>query len=178
MVNLPYLWQRNTLLLAASLFSFRFVLLAIALIVPAFLGAIQGYRPLQTGRVMLWNGGPQLVVVISTECRMKCIDSRLILGAGFALVAVGCLMNASLTSAWAANDFWTSQLVLGIGLSVTFVAMVGGIVQQAALSGAISNPFDALTYAAFFHSVRLLGASSGSPSCRDSFRCASNFTRI
>jgi hypothetical protein len=56
LVNLPFLKNRNTLILGAALFSFRFVLLAIALLIPAYLGAIQGYRPLETGRVLLWVG--------------------------------------------------------------------------------------------------------------------------
>jgi DHA2 family multidrug resistance protein len=161
LVNLPYLWQRNTLLVGASLFSFRFVLLAIALLVPAFLGAIQGYRPLETGRVSLWVGGPQLVVGIITAWLMRRVDSRLILAVGFAIVAVACLMNTRLTSAWAGDNFLSSQLVIGVGLSVTFVAMVGAIVQQAALSGAIAKPIDALTYSAFIHCIRLFGGELG-----------------
>src|SRR5207245_4207276 len=52
MVNLPFLAYRNTLLLGAGLFSFRFVLLAVSFLIPAYLGAIQNYRPLQTGNVL------------------------------------------------------------------------------------------------------------------------------
>jgi DHA2 family multidrug resistance protein len=110
----------------------------------------------------LWVGGPQLVVGIITAWLMRRIDSRLILPVGFAIVAGGCLMNTQLTSAWAGNDFWTSQLVIGTGLSVTFVAMVGAIVQQAADSGAISTPIYALTYSAFIHMIRLFGGEVGS----------------
>jgi DHA2 family multidrug resistance protein len=162
LVNLPYLSQRNTLILGASLFSFRFVLLAIALLVPAYLGAIQGYRPLETGRVMLWVLWPQLVVGTITAWLMRRTESRLILAVGFAIIAVACLMNTRLTSAWAGDNFWTSQLVIAVGLSVTFVAMVGAIVQQAAVSGAISTPNKALTYSAFIHMIRLFGGEVGS----------------
>jgi MFS transporter, DHA2 family, multidrug resistance protein len=161
LVNIPFLWQRNTLILGASLFSFRFVLLAIALLVPAFLGAIQGYRPLETGRVLLWAVGPQLFVGIITAWLMRRIDNRLMMAVGFTTVAVACLMNTQLTSAWAGNNFWASQLVIGIGLSVTFVAMVGSIVQQAVNSGAIFRPFDVLTYSAFIHCIRLFGGELG-----------------
>jgi DHA2 family multidrug resistance protein len=162
LVNLPYLGQRNTLIVGASLFSFRFVLLAIALLVPAYLGAIQGYRPLETGRVMLWAVGPQLVVGTMTAWLMRRTECRLIFAAGFAIIAVACLMNTRLTSAWAGDNFWTSQHVLAVGLSVTFVAMIGAIVQQAADSGAISRPIDALTYSAFIHCIRLFGGEVGS----------------
>jgi DHA2 family multidrug resistance protein len=162
LVNIHYLGQRNTLIVGASLFSFRFVLLAIALLVPAFLGAIRGYRPLETGRVMLWVLGPQLVVGIITAWLMRRAECRLILAVGFAIVAVACLMNTMLTSAWAGDNFRTSQLVIGTGLSVTFVAMVGAFVQQAADSGAISTPIYALTYSAFIHTIRLFGGEVGS----------------
>jgi DHA2 family multidrug resistance protein len=161
LVNLPYLKYRNTLILGATLFSFRFVLLAIALLIPAFLGAIQGYRPLETGRVLAWGVVPQLFVGILAAWLMRSIDNRLILAAGFATVAVACLINTQLTSEWAGENFFTSQLVIGIGLSVTFVAMVGSIVQQAANSGAISRPIDALTYSALIHSIRLFGGELG-----------------
>ncbi|HKF57270.1 MAG TPA: MFS transporter [Blastocatellia bacterium] len=162
LVNLAYLGQRNTLILGASLFSFRFVMLAIALLVPAYLGAIQGYRPLETGRVMLWAVGPQLVVGTMTAWLMRRTESRLIFAVGFAIIAVACLINTRLTSAWAGDNFWASQLVLAAGLSVTFVAMVGSIVQQAAVSGAISTPRNALTYSAFIHMIRLFGGEVGS----------------
>ena len=137
-------------MLGASLFSFRFVLLAIALLVPSFLGAIHGYRLLETGRVLLWVIGPQIVVGIIVAWLMRWIDGRLMLAVGFATVAIACLMNTRLTSVWVGDNFWASQLVIGFGLSATFVAMVGAIVQQAASVGAISIPINALTYSASF----------------------------
>jgi DHA2 family multidrug resistance protein len=161
LVNIPFLRQRNTLILGASLFSFRFVLLAIALLIPAFLGAIHGYRPLETGRVLLWVVGPQLLVGIVAAWLMRHIDNRLMLAVGFATVAIACLINTQLTSAWAGDNFWTSQLIIGVGLSLTFVAMVGSIVQQAVNSGAILRPIDVLTYSAFIHSIRLFGGEAG-----------------
>lgn len=161
LVNLPFLRQRNTLILGASLFSFRIVLLAVALLLPAFLGAIQGYRPLETGRVLLWVVGPQLFVGLITAWLMRRIDNRLMMAFGFAIVAVACLMNTQLTSAWAGDNFRISQLVIGVGLSVTFVAMVGSIVQQTVNSGAIFSPSNVLTYAAFIHTIRLFGGELG-----------------
>jgi DHA2 family multidrug resistance protein len=161
MVNLPFLKKRNTLIIVGSLFTFRFVLLAIALLVPAYLGAIQGYRPLETGHVLLWVIGPQLCVGIIAAWLMRRIDNRLVLAVGFATVAVACLMNTRLTSAWAGDNFWTSQLVIGVGLSFTFVAMVGSFVQQAVDSGALLRPVDVLTYSAFIHSIRLFGGEVG-----------------
>ncbi|TME31284.1 MAG: multidrug efflux MFS transporter, partial [Chloroflexi bacterium] len=105
MVNLPFLAYRNTLLLGAGLFSFRFVLLAVSFLIPAYLGAIQNYRPLQTGTVLLWVILPQFVMGLIAAQLMRWIDGRLIFALGFATVAVACLMNAQLTSAWAGENF-------------------------------------------------------------------------
>src|ERR1041384_4000729 len=132
LVNIPFLGQRNIIILAISLFGLRFMILAIALLVPAFLGAIQGYRPLETGRVLLWVAAPQLIVGFVGAWLMRRVDGRLMLATGFATVAVACLLNAQLTSAWAGDNFWTSQLVIALGLSFIFVALVGSIVQSVA----------------------------------------------
>jgi DHA2 family multidrug resistance protein len=161
MVNLGFLAKRNTLILAASLFSFRFMLLAVALLIPGFLGAIQGYRPLETGRVLLWVVIPQFAMGVITARLMRRLEGRLMLAAGFAVVAAASLMNARLTSAWAGDNFWPSQMVMAIGLSFTFVGVVGCIVQQALTTGALSQPINVLTYSAFIHCVRLLGGESG-----------------
>jgi len=92
---------------------------------------------------------------------MRWIDGRLIFALGFATVAAACLMNAQLTSAWAAENFWWPQLVLAVGLSFTMVGLVGNIAQQALTTGAISRPFDILTYSAYFHVIRLFGGEVG-----------------
>ena len=151
LVDIPFLGQRNILILAISLFGLRFMILAIALLVPAFLGAIQGYRPLETGRVLLWVAAPQLIVGVVGAGAM---------GSGIAQVAA-CLLNTQLTSAWAGDNFWTSQLVIALGLSFTFVALVGSIVQSLFESGALARPFDVLTFAAFIHCVRIFGGEVG-----------------
>jgi len=161
LVNLPFLAHRNTLILAASLFSFRFVLLAVAFLIPSFLGAIQNYRALQTGKVMTWVALPQLVMGFLTARLMKRVDGRLILALGFTTVAFACLINAQLTTAWTSGNFWPSQLVMAAGLSFAFVGMVGMFVQQAIDTGAISRPFDVLTYSSFIHMVRLFGGELG-----------------
>ena len=162
LVNIPFLGQRNILILATSLFALRFMILAIALLVPAFLGAIQGYRPLETGRVLLWFAAPQIVVGFVGAWLMRRVDGRLMLAIGFATVAVACLLNTQLTSAWAGDNFWTSQLVIALGLSFIFVALIGSLIQSLAETGALARPFDVLTFSAFIHCIRIFGGEVGS----------------
>src|SRR4029450_10890678 len=161
LVNPIFLVNRNTAILATSLFCFRFVMLAIALLLPAVLTVTQQYRPLQTGRVLLWLI-PSLVLtgVIAAQL-MRRVDNRLVFASGFAIVAGACLLNAELTSSWSGDNFFISQIVLGCGLPLAFTALVGSIVQNSFDSGALASPMHVLTYSAFIHSVRLLGGEAG-----------------
>ena len=161
LVRLSFLLNRNTIILGVGLFSFRFALLAIAFLIPAYLAAIQNYRPLQTAPVLLWVMVPQVALGLLSAQLMRWIDGRMIFALGFALVAFACHLNAQLTSLWADENFWWSQLLMAVGLSLTFVGLVGAICQHALALGALSRPFDVLTYSAYFHTVRLLGGGLG-----------------
>jgi len=161
MVNAIFIVNRNTMLLAATLFSFRFVLLAIALVLPAVLGVTQQYRPLETGSVLLWIIPPLIIMGLVTARLMRRFDNRLVFATGFAIVAVACLLNAQLTSAWAGDNFFISQIVIGSGLAMAFVALVGSIVQNSFATNALANPINILTYSAFIHCVRLFGGEVG-----------------
>ena len=161
MVNPMFIVNRNTFILAGSLFSFRFVLLAIAFLLPAVLGVNQQYRPLETGRVLLWLIVPLVLMGVIAARLMRRFDNRLVLASGFTVAATACLLNAQLTSAWAGDNFWIPQLVTGFGLALTFTALVGSFVQNAFDTGALSNPINILTYSSFIHTIRLFGGEAG-----------------
>jgi DHA2 family multidrug resistance protein len=161
MVNPIFLVNRNTMILAASLFSFRFVMLAIALLLPAVLGVTQQYRPLEAGRVLLWLIAPVIIMGYVAARLMRRFDNRLVLATGFTIVAIACLLNAQLTSAWAGDNFFPTQIVMGFGLGMAFTALVGSIIQNAFATNALANPINILTYSSFIHCVRLFGGELG-----------------
>jgi DHA2 family multidrug resistance protein len=161
MVNPIFLVNRNTAILCACLFCFRFVLLAIALLLPAVLAVTQNYRPLETGRVLLWLILPLMLGGVMAARLMRRFDNRLVFASGFTAVAIASLINAQLTSAWSGGNFLVSQIVIALGLAVTFTALVGSFVQNAFDSGALSNPINLLTYASFIHCIRLFGGEAG-----------------
>jgi len=161
LVNFKFLLRRNTLLLGGVLIFFRFVMLATVVIIPSYLGSIKGFLPLQTGPVLLWVALPQCLCGILAIYLLKYIDARLILTAGFALVAIACLMNANLSSAWSGSNFSTSQLIMAIGFAFSFNAMVGAIILEIVNTGAFSRPIDVLTFAGYFQTVRLFGGELG-----------------
>ncbi|HXQ36524.1 MAG TPA: hypothetical protein VN843_21105, partial [Anaerolineales bacterium] len=138
-----------------------FVMLAIALLLPAVLTVTQQYRPLETGRVLLWLVLPLVLMGVIAAHLMRRFDNRLVFASGFAIVAGASLLNAQLTSLWSGDNFFTSQIVIGFGLAMAFTALVGSIVQNSFDSGALASPMNILTYSAFIHTVRLFGGEAG-----------------
>jgi len=161
LVNFKFLARRNTILLGAVLIFFRFVMLATVIAIPSYLSSVQGYLPLQTGPVLLWVALPQCIFGLIAMYLLKYVDARLILTVGFALVAIACVMNAHLSSAWSGSGFLPSQAVMAVGLAFAFNAMVGAIVLEVINTGALSHPIDILTFAGYFQTVRLFGGETG-----------------
>jgi DHA2 family multidrug resistance protein len=162
LVNLKFLWSRNTLLLGVILVFFRFTILATVVIIPSYLGSVKGYLPLETGPVLLWVGLPQCICGLVAMYLLRYIDARVILTFGFSLVAIACVVNAHLSSAWSGGNFGFSQAILAIGLAFAFNGLVGAIVLEVVNSGALSRPIDVLTFAGYFQTVRLFGGEAGS----------------
>src|SRR6266481_2122819 len=62
-VNLSFLNRRNTIILALSIFVFKFLHLATIVLIPGFLGNIRQYRALETGHALAWVAVPMFAVV-------------------------------------------------------------------------------------------------------------------
>jgi len=161
LINFKFLARRNTLLLGAVLVSFRFAMLATVVAIPSYLASVKGYLPLQTGPVLLEVALAQAVCGLLAVYLLRYVDARIIITAGFALVAVACLMNATLSSAWSGTDFRPSQAVMAIGLALAFNGMVGAIILEVVNTGALARPIDVLTFAGYFQTLRLLGGEAG-----------------
>jgi MFS transporter, DHA2 family, multidrug resistance protein len=161
LVDLPYLRQWNTILLGVALWFFRFFLLATIILIPQTL-ALHGFEADQTGPAVIWTALPQfLIAFVAALLLVYGLDSRLLMAAGFACIAAACILNAHYTLAWSAENFYRTELLMGVGQSFAFIGLVATIVLQAIFSGGLSKPQDALTFSAFFHVVRLLGGEIG-----------------
>jgi DHA2 family multidrug resistance protein len=161
LINFRFLLRRNTLLLGAVLIFFRFVMLATVVTIPSYLASVKGYLPLQTGPVLFEVALAQALCGVLAVYLLKYIDARLIVTAGFTLVAVACLMNATLSSAWSGANFRPSQAVMAVGLALAFNGMVGAIILEVVNTGALTRPIDVLTFAGYFQTLRLLGGEAG-----------------
>ena len=161
LVALPYLWQWNTVLLGTLLFWFRFTLTGTIILIPQSL-AIRGFEASQIGPAVIWSAVPLLLVAFTAALLLlRKLDPRLLMATGFACIAVACWLNAEYTTAWSAANYYRTELLTGVGQSFAFIGLVGCIVLQAIFSGGLSKPQWALTFSAFFHTIRLFGGTTG-----------------
>src|SRR5580704_6932545 len=136
LVALPYLWQRNTLLLGALLFWFRFTLTGTIILIPQSL-AIHGFEADQIGPAVIWSAVPLLLITfIAGLLMIRNLDPRLLLAAGLACTAFAVCLNADLTAAWSAANYYRTELLTGVGQSVALIGLVGCIILQESFLGA------------------------------------------
>src|SRR5215470_16048149 len=161
LVAVPYLRQWNTILLGIGLFLFRFCLVATIILIPQSL-AVQGFVADQIGPAVMWSAIPLLLIAfIAGLLLANRVDSNYLLATGFACMAFACYLNADLTSAWSASNYYRTELLMGVGQAFAFIGLVGTIILQAIFSGGMSKPQWILTFSAFFHTVRLFGGNLG-----------------
>jgi MFS transporter, DHA2 family, multidrug resistance protein len=161
LVDMPYLRQRNTLLLGIGLFFFRFFLVTTIILVPQSL-AIHGFEPDQIGPAVVWTAASFApLALVAGFLLLWNVDSRLLLAAGFASMAFASLLNAEMTSAWAAANYYRTEFLMGFGQCFAFIGLVSAIILQGLFSGGLMKPQRILTFSAFFHTVRIFGGTLG-----------------
>ena len=161
LVNLSFVNSRNFIILAMSIFVFKFVHLASIILIPGFLGNIQGYRAAETGHALAWVALPQFAVVWLVAAAIIFTNSRLILATSLTVVAFGSLICAHLDSAWAGASFEAMELVLATGLAGAYVGLVSSIVLVGLEKGALSSAAAAATLSGFMHTFRIFGGQVG-----------------
>jgi MFS transporter, DHA2 family, multidrug resistance protein len=161
LIAVPYLRQWNTILLGIGLFLFRFCLVSTIILIPQSL-AIHGFVAHQIGPAIIWSALPLLFIAfIAGLLLANKVDPRFLMASGFACMAFGCYLNADLTSAWSASNYYRTELLMGVGQAFAFIGLVGTIILQGIFSGGLSKPQWILTFSAFFHTVRLFGGNLG-----------------
>jgi DHA2 family multidrug resistance protein len=161
LVDMPYLRQRNTQLLGIQLFLFRFCLVTTIILIPQSL-AIHGFEADQIGPAVIWSAVPLILLAfIAGLLLLAGFDSRLLMASGFVFMAFASYLNAELTSAWSASNYFRTELLMGLGQSFAFIGLVATIILQGIFSGGLSKPQWILTFSAFFHTVRLFGGELG-----------------
>jgi DHA2 family multidrug resistance protein len=160
-VNLSFLATRNIIIIALSIFVFKFEHLATIILVPGFLGNIQLYRPLETGHALSWVALPMFAIVWLVAVIIVYTNSRLILTLGLTTAAAACWSCAHLDPSWAGNSFAIVELVLAAGFACTYIGLVSSIVLEALDAGALSSIASISTFSGFMHFVRIFGGQIG-----------------
>src|SRR6201987_4091992 len=161
LVALPYLLKWNTILLGCLLFWFRFTLCTTIILVPQSL-AIRGFEADQIGPAIIWSALPLVpIAFIAALLLLRKHDPRLLFAIGLACTAFAGWLCSQYTTAWAAENFYRTELLVGVGQAFAFMALVGCIVLQAIFTGGPATPEWVLTFSAFFHVVRLFGGTAG-----------------
>jgi len=161
LVALPYLWNWNTVLLGILLFWFRFTLCTTIILIPQSL-AIRGFESDQIAPAVIWSALPLIIVAfIAGLLLLHRLDPRLLFAAGLACTAFAAWLNSQYSTAWAAENFYRTELLTGVGQAFAFIGLVGCIVLQAIFTEGLAKPERALTFSAFFHVVRLFGGTAG-----------------
>lgn len=122
---------RNTSLASAvSLMTVVGMLLYSCLfITPQFLAAIAGYNALQAGQVAFISGAMAIPAALAYPLLASRLDPRLIVGGAMLAVGVAALLASDLTSQSVGADFTATQLLYGIGTTLSAIPL-----QQAVLS--------------------------------------------
>src|ERR1700757_4039605 len=161
LVALPYLWRWNTVLLGSLLFWFRFTLVLTIILIPQSL-AIRGFEADQIGPAIIWSAAPLLFVALTGGLLMlRGLDPRLLFAAGLACTALSAVLCAHYSSGWAAENYYRTELLTGIGQAFALIGLVGCIILQGVFTGGLSKPQYILTFSAFFHTIRLFGGTVG-----------------
>jgi DHA2 family multidrug resistance protein len=161
LVALPYLLRWNTILLGCLLFWFRFTLCTTIILIPQSL-AIRGFEADQIGPAIIWSAVPLIPLAFTAALLLlRKFDPRLLLAGGLACTAFAAWLNSLYTTAWAAQNFYRTELLTGVGQAFAFIGLVGCIVLQAIFAGALAKPEWVLTFSAFFHTIRIFGGTAG-----------------
>jgi DHA2 family multidrug resistance protein len=161
LVALSYLLKWNTVLLGTLLFWFRFTLCTTIILVPQAL-AIRGFEADQIGPAIIWSAIPLIPLAFTAALLLlRKFDPRLLLAIGLACTAFAAWLNAQYSTNWAAENFYRTELLTGVGQGFAFIGLVGCIVLQAIFAGALAKPEWVLTFSAYFHVIRIFGGTAG-----------------
>ncbi|MDB5965804.1 MAG: EmrB/QacA subfamily drug resistance transporter, partial [Polaromonas sp.] len=84
-------------------------------LVPQFLAVVQGYRPLDLARLMLWAAIPQVLALPLAWGLLHRLDSRAVMGLGLLACGLGTLLAMDGTSLVAADQFRLVLALFGLG---------------------------------------------------------------
>ena len=103
LIDLSAFRDRNFAIGCGFSFALGLGLYGATYLLPLFLGLVRDYDALPIGKIMMVTGAAQLVMAPVATMLERRVDPRLLIAAGYALLALGWLGNGFMTFA---TDFW------------------------------------------------------------------------
>ncbi|WP_295995199.1 MFS transporter [Rugamonas sp.] len=121
-----------------------------------FLTHVQDYRPLQIGPLALSIAIPQLLAcpLAAALCNIRRLDSRIVMGCGFALLCWASYAGSHLSSVWVQDNFYLLQAIHAIGQPLAVLPILMGA------TGAV-QPVEGPFASAMFNTTRGMSAVIG-----------------
>ncbi len=133
---------------------FRLGLLATSYLTPQFLGQLQGFRPLETNRVLVAVTLVQLAAFPLAYWLIHRLSPRVTVFLGLALFALAGALSAPLTTLSAADQFLVSQALLGAAPALFIVPLLVIGTQSV-------KPAEGGSASTFFNGSRSIGQQMG-----------------
>ncbi len=133
---------------------FRIGLLTSSYLAPQFLGQLQGYRPLETGQVLMITTLVQLAAFPATYWLIKHVAPRVPVFIGLAMFGLAGFLQTQATSIAAADQFLLSQALLGAAPAFFVVPLL-------VIGTREVKPTEGQSASTFFNGSRSLGQQLG-----------------
>jgi DHA2 family multidrug resistance protein len=151
-IKLSLLADRQFGSIAMMIVVLGMVIYGTSYVIPQFLAAIDDYNALQSGMVVILAGFPSLVMMRLMPRLLKTLDIRLAVAAGLLILATASFIDSDLSSISSGSDFIHSQLLRGVGQSLSMFFM-----NQAVVSSVTAE--DAGDASGLINAMRNLGGS-------------------
>ena len=153
-INLRLFGRRNFALASIINVALGLGLYGSVYILPVYLAQVQGYSALHIGKVVMWIGIPQLLVIPLVPKLMRHIDLRLLIAFGVFLFALSCFMNSSMSYYSGGDQLFWPLVIRAIGQPFIMVPL-------SAMAVAGIEPAQAGSASALFNIMRNFGGSIG-----------------
>ena len=154
LVDLRLLGRRNLACGLLLIFPFSLSLIATSTVIAQYGTVVRGFRELQVGEILIWVALVQAAVCGVGVPLMRRIDSRVVIGLGFAMIALGCRLATFIDSQWVFPQLIVSQTLIACGEPLVMMGLL--FTSTSAL-----QPQDVIGGATLFNVVRTLAGSIG-----------------
>jgi DHA2 family multidrug resistance protein len=153
-VNLRLYGERNFLVATVLSAITGMALYGSSFLLPLFLGQIANFTPMQIGKVIMWAGFPQMLVMPFAAILSSKVDNRILCSFGLGLFGISCFMNANLDATTGYDQLLLSQIVRAVGQPFIMLTL-----SNFAMQGIAQR--DMASASSLFNMTRNLGGSIG-----------------